>query len=715
MQRVTQDPVALLHRQAHDFGLNNELADAFAILSPNDGPLRQQQLAQITERLQEVIAARLVNPFREAPPDVLPAGFPVARQVSNDASVNIRRNGIMLAVGPPGAGKTTLLNHAVLAARKEGAHAIIYDLKRDTTAIALRDEDFLIIDGDSPVNFLEIPPWEQPKEFIANFVEWWGRGQFSGQQQSQVVHEALTRVVDQHKQPCLADLKVAVDKMDNKTATYARRDAVQGVSRRLQRIKDQYRIPFNTRDGVPLAEQLRHSIEQVADAHNEISEWVFTYYYVHHAFTRNRAQQRRSGIDFIVIMDESLFSLSKEHAATKFGGMNLVAYLATLLREYAMSLWVTGIHYESIDPLISKAAATTILLPGLTDTQSLSWHLALTREECAYLNHSLQLGQAVFKLHGPWRHAILATFPPLDLDKTVDTSSDEWQAARARLNALLPEQPHVPKTTDEPTPAKEPMCASEVRTEPPLVVDSANQPVIHGMSAQQRRYVTRICTGPLRLVSHLCKELGLHYQEGHHLKTWALHEELIETISIAVGRGRGRRGLLLAPLPNAFALLDLPARKWSRGGGPIHSYYCQEIARVANGHQEHALTMTDGSTKHVDVFCRFHRAQHERLFTDVLWHTDGFPIKDNDRLAIEIESDHTRSHENVLRDLDGGADRVITCTIDPDAKTLHRWLGTHIPAEHHERVGAISVLSILDAGRTPRRTTNEHEKEPSHG
>lgn len=31
--------------------------------------------------------------------------------------------------------------------------------------------------------FLERPPWERPKEFLVHFVEWWGRGRFSGQQQ----------------------------------------------------------------------------------------------------------------------------------------------------------------------------------------------------------------------------------------------------------------------------------------------------------------------------------------------------------------------------------------------------------------------------------------------------------------------------------------------------------------------------------------------------
>lgn len=53
---------------------------------------------------------------------------------------------------------------------------------------------------------------------------------------------------------------------------------------------------------------------------------------------------------------------------------------------------------------------------------------------------------------------------------------------------------------------------------------------------------------------------------------------------------------------------------------------CQEVARI--GHQEHALTLMDGITKHVDVFCRYHRAHHEHVFTDVLWHTDGSPLKE---------------------------------------------------------------------------------------
>lgn len=125
--------------------------------------------------------------------------------------------------------------------------------------------------------------------------------------------------------------------------------------------------------------------------------------------------------------------------------------------------------------------------------------------------------------------------------------------------------------------------------------------------------------------------------------------------------------------------------------------------------------MTDGSTKHVDVFCRYHREHHERLFTDVLWHTDGFPLREDDRLAIEIDTDKTRSHENVLLDLDAGADRVITCTTEPNAQALHRWIGTHIPAEHHDRIGAVSVLSILDAGRTRTRADGKHKEGQSNG
>ncbi len=484
----------------------------------------------------------------------------------------------MLAVGPPGMGKTTLLNHAVLAARNEGAHAIVYDLKRDTTAIALHDEDFLIVDGESPVNFLERPPWEQRKEFIANFVEWWGHGQFSGHQQSHVVHEGLTRVFDQYERPCLADLKAAVDKLDTKTATYARRDAVQGVSRRLTRIGDQYPVPFVTRQGVPLADELDHSIEFVADAHNDISEWAFTFRYVHHAFTRNRAQQRRSGLTHILIMDESLFSLSKDHAATKFGGMNLMAYLATLLREYAISLWVTGIHYESIDPLISKAAATTVLLPGLTDTQSLAWHLALTREECAYLNHSLQLGQAVFKCHGPWRHAILAAFPPLTQDKNVDTNSKEWQQARARLQQLLPNTP-VAETpqTEEPAPAPHPA---------PVPAPEPATPGVIALNYSERALLRFVATnGGIATVKEAYDGAGLHESIGDAAKQKLLRLGMITATPIIAGSGKGKGSLAIELTTDGYKRISMTPPRRTRGGGSQSEYLIQKLHRLLPGSQ----------------------------------------------------------------------------------------------------------------------------------
>ena len=502
-------------------------------------------------------------------------------QVGNNAPVRIRRNGIMLAVGPPGAGKTTILNHALLAAREEAAHVIVYDLKRDTTSIALRDKDFLIIDADAPVNFLERPPWEPIKEFIANFVEWWGRGQFSGQQQSQVVHDALTAAFTKHDQPCLADLKRVVDKMETKTATYNRRDAIQGVSRRLQRVDDQYTVPFNTRDGVPLDTQLDRSIEFVADAHNEITEWAFTYYYVHHAFTRNRARQRRHGLTHVVLMDESLFSLSKEHAATKFGGMNLMAYLATLLREYAISLWVTGIHYESIDPLITKAAATTILLPGLTDTQSLSWHLALTKEECAYLNHSLQLGQAAFKCHGQWRHTILAAFAPLALDKTVDTNSNEWQAARARLQELLPTAPAeilTPSATILPTTESRPL--PEPRQQP-----APEQPNVIALNANEEALLRFVATnGGIATVSEAYDGIGLqHYAAGDAAKTKLLRLGLMTATPIVARGGRGGRALALQLTSAGYERLGSTPPRRSRGGGAQSEYLIQKLHKLLPG------------------------------------------------------------------------------------------------------------------------------------
>jgi len=577
MQRVTPDPPPGLLRQARELGLDAELQDDFAMLAPTDGRLRRDQLAHVTQRVQDVTAARLVNPFREAPAALLPDGLAVATQVGNDAPIKIRRNGIMLAVGPPGAGKTTLLNHALLAARADGAHAIVYELKRDTTEIALHDEDFVIIDGDSPVNFVERPPWEQEKEFVANFVEWWGRGQYSGQQQSHVIHEALTNVLDQHEHPCLADLKTAVDKMDKTTATYARRDAVQGVSRRLQRIKDQYRVPFTTREGVPLAKQLDRSIYVVADAHNEITEWVFTYYYVHHAFTRNRAQQRRSGLTHVVVMDESLFSLSKEHAATKFGGMNLMAYLATLLREYAISLWVSGIHYESIDPLISKAAATTILLHGLTDTQSLSWHLALTREECAYLNHELQLGHAVFKCHGPWRHAILATYPPLDRDKTVDTNSKAWQAARARLAALLPHKAPESESSDGQVPPPHPTPVPPPGPEPEL-------PGVIALNATEEALLRFVAdNGGISTVTEAYDGAGLHYSIGDTAKQKLLRLGLITATPIVACSGRGGSAIALQLTTAGYdRIVTTPPRR-SRGGGAQSEYLIQNLHKYLPG------------------------------------------------------------------------------------------------------------------------------------
>src|SRR5262249_16925386 len=162
---------------------------------------------------------------------------------------------------------------------------------------------------------------------------------------------------------------------------------------------------------------LDHSWYVSADSPTDISEWKYAYQFVNQAFRRNRSQDRRDKIpSHLIVMDESLFSLSKEHAATRLSGMNLMSALITVMREFGLRLLAMATSFAGTDPLAIRNAGLIGILPGTTDLPVIAQSLGFRREYLEYAQHGMVMGEVMLWFNGNYREPIIATFPPYELD-----------------------------------------------------------------------------------------------------------------------------------------------------------------------------------------------------------------------------------------------------------------------------------------------------------
>jgi hypothetical protein len=211
-----------------------------------------------------------------------------------------------------------------------------------------------------------LPFLSLPQHRIA-FCDWFLRSFYSGALQSSILYEAVDRVFTLDENPCLADLRNVVKGMYKKTDTYSRRDGIDGIVGRLDRTEQILGNVFYTREGVR-REDMR-GVYFGATTYTDVAEWLFSYYIVYNAFLINRHAQRRNQFTHLILLDESVFSLSTAQAANRITGINPLAVLLTQLREFSLQMLVTAVTWEGTDPLVVRNCATIGILPGLLDAR----------------------------------------------------------------------------------------------------------------------------------------------------------------------------------------------------------------------------------------------------------------------------------------------------------------------------------------------------------
>lgn len=651
-------------------------------------------------KVWQVIKARVLDqhttlsdqPFLTSAVQQQRGEFTVAHQKSDGLPITIGREGLSrhtLVISTTGGGKSTFVHNLLDQTLNARIPAWILDPKDDAKYLAASDPNFLVFHSHAPYTPLQVPPYVCRAEHIAAFITCFAKAFYGAEHTKQVLNEALHKIYADRDQPSIEDLKHTVDSMYSKIDTYSRRDAIRGVSLRLQRIQDLYPGIFTARRGISMQELVRHSLYFPIMNQTEVDEFFFTFL-VHQLFFHNRSHNVRNELTHLVVMDEGLLSWSTHQ--NKIEGTPLLSSLHSMVREFSIGMIVTTTSIQLTDKLLRSNSHLQVAM-SLTDSNEaaeIARTFALSPEQRQYLDKKLCRGEAIIRLGAGWREPILATFPPRTQTKTV--APEVWEAAKQRINSLIP--PPSPQVTLQ-------SLTSDPKTSPkPVALTKTEEALL-------RSIIDRISPA----TEHY-QRLHLHPQTGNRIKKKLLMLGLIATQSIVCRPGRGGAAIALLPTTLGYERLQQKPRHGTRGGDSIqHQYLVQELAcSIPDSVIEAKL-----GTKSVDVLFRYNTTTHGELHNALAFLTSPSQrefltaLSPNALCALEVEvSDPVRTGvaNSTRNDEAGIAFTILAVMPHTLTRTIH---GVHQqPHEPHQSHAVIvDALALLQRLKTKRGGTTQ--------
>lgn len=371
---------------------------------------------------------------------------------------------------------------------------------------------------------------------------------------------------------------------ENNYEVYIRRDAIQGTTRRIYRISSLYPGIARTNRGITIEQLSQHSLVFPAKTLNETDEFLFTIL-IHLKFEHNRHHQQRGTLSSLIVIDEGLLTFDKN--ANRIEGP-VLSSIATRTREYGMGIIITSSSLQRTDQLFQSNTSLHAIM-GVTDgneATAASKILSLSPQQREYLDRKLAPGQVILKTGEVWKEPMLATFPNLNIDKSIAAS--EWEAAVRRTRALAPPEP------------------------PPTINHATNKPSLEQPVAlnKTQEALLRSIGDRLRPETEHYAGLGIHPQTGTRAMKQVVSLGLARVERIVVRPGRGDSTNCPILTKPGYERLNSKSRTGTRGGDSIqHQYLVQEYARLITT----SSIETKLGEKSIDLVFRYDPARHDGL------------------------------------------------------------------------------------------------------
>lgn len=643
------------------------------------GPLQASSWSLLQTMLAPYRAYHEECPFLTPPTGSLPGtGIPLAFLHATGQPLLLSDDVLschVLVPGPTGGGKTTCALELGLSAYAAGLRLVLVDPKGDATRLA-HTLGIRMLDGNTRVNLLAPVPGLSLHEHIASFTQVTTTTQFLGEHGRQVINEATHNAYQATASPTIASLRDCVRRLSTPRDTYSRRDAINGVSLRLQRLIETYPTPSTTSDAPCLADLLQDSLYVGSLTHDDTTDWLILLV-LNTLYLAKRAAQNRT-LTHLVLIDEGLLTVHKNPQT--ISGQSILSRLYGMVREFGISMVVTTLSLAQTEPLLRSNTGTLVVLRPHEDNDlraaTDALHLNPAQQDFV---RTMPRGLCVVR-HRDIPDPILCTYPPLPLDKTIPQHpTNTATPAKTGPLRLLPAPTTVISSNTDNT--------SEELPAEPVTTPAPTRRVI-ALNKNEDALLSVVCDG-ITPSTPAYKKAGLSLADGDKASKTLEQKGLIEKGRVVLHAGRGGHGVALDATTAGLARMGRDRVVPTRGGdGLQHRWLITELFRALPASTVEGLV----GTKSVDLLVALNAERDAKLLESLRPHLPaGIAFNTGSLIAIEVEvSDPARTGaNNALKNHESGITLTVIAVLPKDEKAARNAL------KDHTTCVVVNVLNLL--------------------
>ncbi len=537
--------------------------------------------------------------------------------------------------GRSGAGKTNTVCVIILELLKKKKPFLIFDWKRNYRDILEKLEDsekeniliFTVGRKISPMVFNPLIPPEgtQPTTWLKKLIEIVSHAYFLGEGVMYLLQKAIDAVYQEsgvykgipEKYPTMTDVH-------NWLKDYpAKGREAQWMSSTLRAIGtlcfgEMGRI-LNVKKQIDLSHLLKKNVILELDALTNSDKIFFIeslLLWIHHY---RLAEGKRESFKHAIILEEAHHILLKQKQESK-GGEAITDTILREIRELGESMILIDQHPSliSIPALGNTYCTITMNLKHRSDVNIAADCMLLGNEEKEYLGR-LEVGYGIVKLQGRWFSPFLVKFPLIEIKKGIVT--DEMIQRKMRgysgYSSLWDgENEEQGQIQDIPSGGK--------------------------VSAEEKEYLIDIVKNPFSGIVERIERLGISTRKGNSLKELLIAKNSIEQKEISTRSGRIVLVQLRKKGSHLLKKLGYDTENRIRQYGLLHEFWKDKVKRY---YEKLGYKVTS----------------EEKLNGE---RADLVAEKDEERIAVEIESGGSEAIENIKKCLDAGFSLVVSVALN---------------------------------------------------
>lgn len=587
-----------------------------------------------------------------------------------------------LCSGATGTGKTTIANRIIIGLDKMNKKSICIDVKRDTRHL-IRQIPFLVIKLPNPYlkwNILNPPPGVQRRAWHMSVIRQFVETTFLAEAVESLLQEYLDWLSKKNENVNFYELYNFIK--SRKATSLRERNWLASAQNRLGALISTFSNMLNTRERFPLQEltaqyNICFEIDQAGQFGSFFASLIPSYMFIYRLVNNLRGNELKNAIFFdeaIVVVGKTIV---KRHSLMADPAL---LSLIRLGREFGLGCLFFTNHPSAIDDTVKAQSGIKILmrLGHYPDIFDIGKSMGLTKEQMDCIIDA-PAGVGIVKKFGV--SPFLCQFENFVFEKNV--TDKEIEENNSKL---------IKGTKFEPFFKNSSTTSIFIRK---LNPEESPKTVLI-LNSDEKAFLYDIYNKPLLSITERYKSLGLSSGKGTRIVKSLISKDLCKIVEINLG-GRGGVSKFIEITKQGYDTIEIPALKYTRGTGFEHWFWQNKIAE---------------NLKKIDSTEIIIEKNLNDKFIDVLVEH----VKDNKktRIAIEISITSTPDNEkeNIIKDLESGADFVIIACQRDKINDINKTIDS-LEKKYEEKVISCLLPQLLNIQKTDELLKTIKQKEES--